>query len=365
MFEPTTRSSPARERSAAPVFILALFSILLLSAPGSAAASCPRISSVGITGFQEAVISVRDLETAVTTWREVGQFPVLCRAEGSPALAEFWGVPGNTPIDQVILKKTVSDRGMIRLIKFYGLPQVVIRSSGMPWDTGGIFDLYHYVNDVDAVFQRLSARGWQAYNDPVGYILGPFDMREVIVRGPDGEVLVLMQRNAPPYDKAAFGAGEGFGWPFNSALKTTDFAAHRRLFEEQLGWKEHLGGESVSEPPGENPSGLPWNLAQTEPRIFAAFANHETDRNGSIQTIYLAGMTGKDFAPRAKAPNRGILALRVPVPDLDAFAADFKARGGAISTPPVTLDLAPYGRVKILAITAPNGARIDFFAPAG
>jgi hypothetical protein len=253
---------------------------------------------------------------------------------------------------------------LIRLVRFNGLPQVQIRSSGMPWDTGGIFDLYHYVNDVDAVFERLSARGWQAYNDPVGYILGPFDMREVIMRGPDGEVLVLMQRNAPPYDKAAFGAGAGFGWPFNSALKTSDFAAHQRLFGEQLGWKEHLGGEALSEAPGENPSGLPWNLAQTEPRVFAAYANHETDRNGSIQSIYLAGMTGNDFSSRAKAPNRGLLALRVPVPDLEAFAADFTGKGGEISTPPVTLTLEPYGQVKILAVTAPNGARIDFFSPA-
>jgi len=240
---------------------------------------------------------------------------------------------------------------------------VQIRSSGMPWDTGGIFDLYHYVNDVDNVFERLSARGWQAYNDPVGYVLGPFDMREVIMRGPDGEVLVLMQRNAPPYDKAAFAAGDGFGWPFNSALKTTDFEAHKKLFAEQLGWKEHLGGEAVSEPPGENPSGLPWNLAQTEPRVFAAYANHETDRNGSIQSIYLAGMTGKDFSARAKAPNRGLLALRVPVPDLDQFATDFQSRGGEISVPATTLSLEPYGGVKILAIKASNGARIDFFTP--
>ena len=339
--------------------------LLLLAALWSTArADCPRVSSEGITGFQEAVISVRDLETAVSTWREVGEFPVLCRARGSRALARFWGVPRDTPIDQVILKKRISDRGIVRLIKFYGLPQVVIRSSGMPWDTGGIFDLYHYVNDVDAVFERLSKRGWQAYNDPVGYVLGPFDMREVIMRGPDGEVLVLMQRNAPPYDKAAFGAGDGFGWPFNSALKTKDFDAHTRLFAEQLGWKEHLGGEALSEPPGENPSGLPWNLALTEPRVFAAYANHETDRNGSIQSIYLAGMTGKDFAEQARAPNRGILALRVPVPDLDAFAAEFTERGGEISMPAVSLDLQPYGRVKILAIRAPNGARIDFFSPA-
>ena len=330
----------------------------------AAQADCARLSSSGVTGFQEAVISVRDLETAVATWRDVGEFPVHCRSRAEPALAEFWGVPRDTRIDQVILKKAVSNRGLVRIVKFHDLPQVQIRSSGLSWDTGGIFDLYLYVNNVDRVFQRLSARGWQAYNDPVGYILGPFDIREVIMRGPDGEVLVLMQRNAPPYDKDAFGAGDGFGWPFNSALNATDFEAHRQLFADQLGWKEHFGGESVSEPPGENPSGLPWNLAQTEPRVFAAYANHDTDRYGSIQTMFLAGMTGKDFSPRAEAPNRGLLALRVPVADLDRFAADFQARGGEISTAPRTLNLEPYGRVNILAIKAPNGARIEFFAPA-
>ncbi len=330
----------------------------------AARADCERISSADVTGFQEAVISVRDLDTAVATWRDVGEFKVHCRTRAEPALARFWGVSRDTRIEQVVLKKGVSNRGLIRLIKFYGLPQVQIRSSGMPWDTGGIFDLYAYVNDVDAVFERLRERGWQAYNDPVGYILEPFNMREVIVRGPDGEVLVLMERKAPLYDKAAFGAGNGWGWPFNAALKTSDFAAHQRLFAEQLGWKEHLAGEAVSEPPGENPSGLPWNLAQTQARVFAAYANHETDRNGSIQSIYLTGMTGKDFSARAKAPNRGLLALRVPVPDLDAFAADFTAKGGVISVRKKTLTLEPFGLVNILAVKAPNGARIDFFAPA-
>jgi hypothetical protein len=340
-----------------------IFLLLAFTGSATAVADCAPVSSDGVTGFQEAVISVRDLNAAVATWRDVGQFPVHCRATAVPELARFWGVPRDTRIDQVVLKKAVSARGLIRLVKFNGLPQVQIRSSGMPWDTGGIFDLYMYVNNVDSVFERLGARGWQAYNDPVGYVLGPFDIREVMMRGPDGEVLVLMQRNAPAYDKAAFAAGEGFGWPFNSALKSTDFQADKRLFAEQLGWKEHLGGETLSEPPGENPSGLPWNLAQTEARVFAAYAPSETDRNGSIQSIYLAGMTGKDFSSRARAPNRGLLALRVPVPDLDNFAREFQAKGGKISTPPVTLKLEPYGQVKILAITAPNGARIDFFSP--
>jgi hypothetical protein len=342
------------------ILVAAISAIALV--PKISDANCERVDSAGVTGFQEAVISVSDLDAAVATWRDVGEFSVHCRSEANKALAEFWGVPADTRIEQVVLKKRVSNRGLIRLVRFHGLPQVQIRSSGMPWDTGGIFDLYHYVSDVDAIFHKLRARGWQAYNDPVGYVLGPFDIREVIVRGPDGEVLVLMQRNAPPYNSEAFGVGTGIGWPFNSALKTMQWDAHVELFSEQLGWKEHLGGETVSEPPGENPSGLPWNLAQTEPRVFAAYANHDSDRGGSIQSMYLGGMTGKDFSGQAKAPNLGILALRVPMPDLDAFSAGFVARGGKVDRPSRRLTLAPYGEIDILAIKAPNGARIEFFS---
>ncbi len=321
------------------------------------------IASDGVTGFQEAVISVADLAAATETWRNVAGFEVVCEVAGTPELARFWNLPPDTSIEQVILKKAVSDRGLIRLVRFHGLPQVQIRSSGTGWDTGGIFDLYFYTDDVDAVFHGLRQRGWQAYNDPVGYVLGPFDIHEVIMRGPNGEALVIMQRNAPPYDKSLWGVDSGLGWPFNSALIVKDYAAHMRLFGEQLGWSKHLGGRNVSEPPGENPSGFPWSLAQTAPRLFQAFANHETDRNGSIQIMHIEGVTGKDFSARAKPPNLGILALRIPVPDLRQFAQDFEKRGGKISTPPQQLTLAPFGRVDMLAIETPEGARLEFFSP--
>lgn len=321
-----------------------------------------QISSDGITGFQEAVISVTNLAAATETWQNVNGFEVLCEDTGSPELARFWGLPEDTHIEQVILKKAVSERGLIRLVRFHGLPQVQIRSSGTGWDTGGIFDLYFYTEDVDAIFNGLRQRGWQAYNDPVGYVLGPFDIHEVIMRGPNGEVLVVMQRNAPPYDKSLWGVSNGLGWPFNSALIVKDFDTHMRLFGEQLGWSKHLGGENVSEPPGENPSGFPWSLAQTAPRVFQAFANHEGNRNGSIQIMHIEGVTGKDFTARAKPPNLGILTLRIPVPNLKKFARDFEKRGGEIYTPPHRLTLAPFGEVDVLAIKTPEGARLEFFS---
>ena len=348
-----------------PFFTLALWAAFTHLAY---AADCTvdDIPSTGVTGFQEAVISVADLKAATSTWRDVGDFEVICEGKADAAMAEFWGVPKDTKIDQVVLKKKTATRGLIRLVKFNGLAQEQIRSSGMSWDTGGIFDLYMYVDDVKAIFLQLRERGWQSYNDPVTYTLGPFTVTEVMMRGPNGEVFCLMQRDAPPYDKSQFGlvagSGKGFGWPFNSALVSTDFGPGEKLFGDLLGWKVHLGGDSKSQPPGDNPLGLPKNLAQSTSRKFAAYAPHPTDRNGSIQILANVGIDGRDFSTKAKAPNLGILTLRVPVDNLDVFSKDFIAKGGQVADKARTLTLAPYGKIDILSVLAPNGARIEFFS---
>jgi hypothetical protein len=346
--------------------VIVAIAVLLLPAPLWAACTIPDASSEGITGFQEAVISVSDLNTAVTTWRDVGDYEVVCEGAAGPDMAKYWGLPASTKIDHVVLRKKNINRSFVRLVKFYDVPQVQIRSSAMTWDTGGIFDLYMYVDDVRAVFAKLRARGWQSYNDPVTYTLGPFTVTEVIVRGPDGEALCLMQRDAPPYDKAQFGvvpgSGKGFGWPFNAALVSTDFAEGEKLFGQILGWKVHLGGDSKSQPPGDNPLGLPKNIAMEHSRQFAAYANHPTDRNGSIQIIVNKNIVGRDLSAQAHAPNLGNLALRVPVPDLAAFEKDFKAKGGVVATPRTRMMLEPYGPVDMLTVKTSNGSHIEFFA---
>ncbi len=335
---------------------------------GTALADCtvPDISSDGVTGFQEAVVSVGDLDAAIATWREVGDFEVLCRGKASSSEVEFWGLPAKTDVDAAVMRKKGLTRGFIRLVKFNGVKQAQIRSSGMPWDTGGIFDLYMYVDNVAPVFDQLRARGWQSYTDPVQYTLGAFTITEIMIRGPNGEVLCLMQRDAPPYDKEEFGlapgSGKGFGWPFNAALIHRDMGPGETLFADILGWKMHLGGDSKSQPPGENPLGIPLNLAQTTTRKFGAYASHETDRNGSIQILANVGLDGRDFSGRAEAPNLGHLALRVPVADLAAFEKSFTAKGGAVAVAARAVDLPPYGKTRMLAIKAPNGARIEFFA---
>ena len=329
----------------------------------SAQATCTidDLSSAGVTGFQEAVISVGDLDAANETWQTVGGYEVLCDGPAEPGLAVFWGLPAETPMHHVVLRKGSGNRGLVRLVKIYGVDQVQIRSSGMPWDHGGYFDLYVYVDDVETVFAQLRARGWQGYTDPVHYTLQAFDITESIMRGPNGESICLMQRNAPPYDKAAAGSESGMSWPFNTALIVADYDANAHFFSDILGWKVHLSGTSTTPPPGLNPTAIPLNLASTVPRRFAAFANSETNRNGSLQILMAEGLTGRDFSDRAEPPNLGVLTTRVPIADVEALARDVAAKGYPIHVPVTALTLPPYGPVKMMALKAPNGARIELF----
>jgi hypothetical protein len=116
--------------------IIGILTALFVSTAAHAACTVDGISSAGITGFQEAVISVADLDAANETWQTVGGYEVICDGPVEDGLASFWGLPEGTPMHQVVLRKG-ADRGLVRRVKIYGLPQVQIRSSGMPWDHGG------------------------------------------------------------------------------------------------------------------------------------------------------------------------------------------------------------------------------------
>ena len=107
--------------------------------------------------------------------------------------------------------------------------------------------------------------------------------------------------------------------------------------------------------------GIPANLASTSARRFAAFAPHKTDRNGSIQILMSEGLKGRDFRGQAEPPNLGILTMRVPVKNVRALERDVRAKDYSVYRPVTALNLPPYGAVEIMALKAPNGARIEFF----
>ena len=338
-----------------------LFIIFFLSISTIVNAKC--INNIEIlkdSGFQEIIIIVSDLKNAKKSWVTIGQYEVICANHQNSELSKIWKLNSETQVSEILLRKGRSNRSYIRLVHIEGLEDNQIRSSGMPWDTGGYFDLYHYVSDVDKIFNQLRKLGWQAYNDPIQYELQIFKIKEVIIRGPNGEVLCLMQREEPPYDKNYVESNEGISWPFNIVTIVENYRENINFFENILGWHVYLSGENKYSEPGFNPSGIPSNLASKLSQRFTRFSPTKTDGFGSIQVLKNNGLKGKNFSPKSIYPNLGLYTTRFIVSNINVLLKRINDNGYPLETKLTKMKIDPYGLVKIIALNTPSGARIEF-----
>ncbi len=84
---------------------------------------------------------------------------------------------------------------------------------------------------------------------------------------------------------------------------------------------------------------------------------------GSVELIAFDGAVGADFSERAKAPNLGILTLRFPVADLEAYRQRLATHGVEAVNGPSTITMEPYGEIEIMTIRSPEGAWLEFYQP--
>ena len=311
-------------------------------------------------GLQEAVASVSDARRISEVFTAVGGWSVRKLADAPPAQWRAWRVPRRcTRIEQWLLRPARDDKGFVRLVKFHGVPQRVMRSSGRTWDTGGIFDVDVFTDDVRRVYRALQARGWSAYGDPVDYGWGGFDVSQVVATGPDGLAIAVLEPRQPP--QARFPPYRGFSRVFNSSNMVRDYDATRRWFTEVLGWKYMVEGDlqGVVEP-GERIFGLPRPLARETMRRCGIV--HPAGLNdGSLETIAMPGLAGRDFADDYVAPNLGWLVWRFPVADARRHARTLTSRGAQLYSRPAPLVLLPYGEVLSFSVRTPDGAILEFF----
>lgn len=312
------------------------------------------------SGLQEAVASVSDARRIAEVFTAVGGWSARKLADAPPEQWRAWRVPRRcTRIEQWLLRPARDNRGFVRLVKFHGVPQRVMRSSGRTWDTGGIFDVDVFTDDVRRVYRALQARGWSAYGDPVDYGWGGFEVSQVVATGPDGLAIAVLEPRQPP--QAQFPPYRGFSRVFNSSNMVRDYDATRRWFTEVLGWKFMVEGDlaGVVEP-GERIFGLPLPLARQTLRRCGIV--HPAGLNdGSLETIAMPGLEGRDFATDCVAPNLGWLAWRFPVADARGFARQLTARGARLYSRPAPLRLLPYGEVLAFSVRTPDGAILEFF----
>jgi catechol 2,3-dioxygenase-like lactoylglutathione lyase family enzyme len=311
-------------------------------------------------GIQEIVASVSDVARIARVFTRIANYREIRLPDASAEQRRAWHAPRSVRrIEQRLLVPPGPDKGAVRLVKFHGGRQRLMRSSAHTWDPGGIFDIDVYTRDARKVYRELQAEGWSAYGEPTDYSWGGFDVCEVVATGPDGLVIALIEpKKIPP----GFAGMRGFTRVFNSAQIVADYDATLRFYTQQLGWKVFVDTivRDVEEP-GAEVLGIPRPLATQVVRRIG-IVHPEGTNDGSLEPIALEGLGGRHVGEHCVAPNLGWLSYRMPVAEAEAYAAELRAGGIALYGEPTTYRLAPYGLITAFAVRTPDGAIIEFYS---
>lgn len=304
-------------------------------------------------GWQEAVTSVHDIGRWVEALDHIAGWTVAHRGPTSRSLLSAWGLPDSVTAEDAVVVCAEDSSRWLRLMSFSGAPQRQIRSSGQPWESGGIFSILAYSNDVSAALGRAHELGWLAHNDPVLMEFGDRELRNVVLRGPDGCNFGLYQPLKPVPD-APFPFPK-IGPPFNGQQMVRDAAISQAFYEQALGWESWFAGALTL---GCNNFGLPENLVGLHPKNVSIM-HGAPGAYGQVELVQWTGFTGRDFAEHAHPPNIGHMALRLAVDDLAAAVDKVKTAGASFLRAPAVVTLEPFGEVKLCTVRTPDGAMID------
>jgi predicted enzyme related to lactoylglutathione lyase len=328
------------------------------------------------SGIQEVVISVYDFDHLAVPFADTGDYERVALPDAPREQWASWRVPREcTRIEQMLLraKSSSAGQGSMKLVKFHGAAQKVMRSSQRSWDTGCIFDVDVRSRDTAAAYRRLQQLGWTALGEPVEYTEAMFHVVQSVATGPNGFMLAIIQAlsNVPP-DQPPYTVMSPV---FNSSQMVASLDRALDFYTRVLGFTTAVRFDIDHQAePGYDVLGLPLPQAETAVRRLAMLRSPEDPASGgapatpgmpaAVELIENASMKGRDFSADCVAPNIGILSLRIPVVDARKYAGEIKSRGGKLFSEPMALDVAPYGRVTILGIQSPEGALLEFYSKA-
>lgn len=337
-------------------FLIGFVALLLA---GSASVSARSEQAVLQAPWQEAVLSVRDLDAAAAFFVEVAGFEESAAGALPPSELDYWQLPASAGGAYRLLKAPGSDHGYLRFVRFDGVEALPVRVGARAWDTGGYFSLMMRARNLDLVYRDALALGWMAESEPVRFEFPPSVLANVVLKGPDGINIALYERLEPPLDP--FWRFERVSQPFNAMQMVADIERADAFFTGVLGMQYFWAGDYLDPEPGPNNFGLPQNLTTEIPRR-TRILQPRPGETGRLELMQFAGLDGRDLSERAQPPNLGILSVRYPVANVDDALARIEAAGGEAWRGPAEVDLQPYGEVRLLAVRAPDGAIVELFS---
>ncbi|MEM9288017.1 MAG: hypothetical protein AAGA36_06745 [Pseudomonadota bacterium] len=340
-----------------------LLIILLLTGPAAAQRTSlpPRIVSAP---WKEATISVRRFDPIRSFLIDVGKYEPVAQGIVSKTQLEYWRLPPEAAAEFLLLRAPRTDHGYIRLVRFTGVEQTPIRIGARAWDPGGYFSLMFRVKDIDRVFEKAAALGFQGESEPIRFVFDsgdgslPSDLGNVVIKAPDGINFALYERNSPPLSD--YWDFEVLSQPFNAMQMVEHADISYGFFREELGFKAFYSDDFIDPVPSYNNFGLPQNLTTEIPRRTRILWP-KPGETGRLELMEFVGLEGRNFRRRAAPPNIGILSVSYPVLDADLAFDLFRDAGGLPKYALRTFELQPYGTVAMFTAEAPDGALVNVF----
>jgi hypothetical protein len=309
-------------------------------------------------GWQEAVVHVADPEPWVSFFIADAGWKVASRGHIDPQILQSWGLATTVTGNEVLLVNPGDSKGWIRLVTLKGIASEPIRPAAQAWDPGGWFSLMTRSRDATALYQKAIARGWTAYNSPQEFSFGGVQLRNVVIRGPDGVNVSIYERLVPKLE--GWETTKGISRVFNVMTMVKDFEAERAFFQDGLGFGAWFIGNYEDTVQVATNFGLPVNLSTQIPRRSGILWESQSE-DGRVELMRFVGLEGVDHASRANFTNRGIVSLRLPVANLDAWVSNVRSKNIQVRQSGEPAQLAPYGRIKSAWVQSPNGGIVEAF----
>jgi catechol 2,3-dioxygenase-like lactoylglutathione lyase family enzyme len=327
-----------------------LLAFAMAGAPGAASAQA-------VAPWQEAVISVRDLDKSSRFFREVGGWTVRAQGAVHQAELDYWKLPKRAKgkFQLVCAPKTAT--GCIRFVQLAGLTQRPIRPAVRPWDTGGIYSVMIRSDNVRALFEKALTYGWWAESEPISFSFGGSDLRNVVLMGADGVNIAVYERVAPAFTAFPVGA---MSQAFNSMRMVKDHAAALSFYKDKLGLSQLFNADYLDPAPQPSNFSVPMNLTTSIPRR-AAVVQPVPGETGRIELMQFVGFTGRDMSAAASLPSLGIISVRYPVTGLSDYRRMIAGRGVEAEFLAEGVAIGGLGTANLLAVRDPDGNITEFY----
>jgi catechol 2,3-dioxygenase-like lactoylglutathione lyase family enzyme len=330
--------------------LLVLLLLLIQPAPATATTG---------DGWHEAFVSVANLDDRLAFFRNVIGWEATDRASVSRSQLDAWRLPPGATAETALVRSPGADRGVIRLVEFSGVPEAErIRSSARPWDAGGWGGLNVRVRSIGEVFTRLQRAGWQGFSEPVTFTVPPYRVTEVMVVGPDGLTLSLIERLDPPLQPDWTSLWSPAVTVFEADI---DPAASRAFYGDQLGLESWLTYDGPAAEPGMNLFGLPHDIVGRVTRQVSWW--REGGRgDGTIATLAFRGIAGRRFPPETLGPPRlGLFLIAMAVPHASERCFRLAKRGARIIRPASVVDRPGTGPRMSCTLATPSGSWLELY----